>query len=328
MKKIKSVKDYIFYTSINTSIKIKRTVDRFFKGVKQRSKYQRNKKHTVFVTGDVGKLGTYVCDKLSSEFNLIGYDKAVNPAESLNNFRFLKRKMRGADYVVHLAAIPHPRKGPIDGYFKINVQGTLYVLRASIENGVKRFIFISSTGYYGCDIEGKLYPKYLPIDEKHPVASTPGISKGSLNEYNQSKVMAEELCAYFGTNDLIEVIVLRSGPANENEYQYPPEFDWRKCFDFRRGAFWSINHPKNVANAVYLAIKSKKRFTYEPFNLVNKYTDRKIDVEKFVQEEYPEVEMRVSLKSNPSLIDTRKIERVLGFKSIDAKLKRTRKRQK
>lgn len=288
-------------------------------GVKKRAVYPSDKEETVFVTGDVGKLGTAVCEKLSEEFNIIGYDKSAFQNEDVNNFKLLRKKMGRANYVVHLAAIPHPGSGTMEDYFKVNVQGTFNVLKAADGNKIKRFIYMSSTAFYGCNIRGKLFPLYFPIDERRPIASTPGLSKGGLEEYNQSKVMAEQLCAYFGTNGKFEVITLRSAPANDNEIEYPEGFDWKQCNDYRRGAFWANNPPANVANAVYLAVKSGKTFIYEPFNVANKYTDSKIDVKEFLKTDYPDVEVRIDLGDNPCLLDTRKIQEVFGFKSVDYK---------
>ena len=136
--------------------------------------------------------------------------------------------------------------------------------------------------------------------------------------------MAEQLCAYFGTNNMIEVIVLRSAPANKNEEQYPDSFNWEennKEGNWKRGAFWANNTPQNVANAVYLAVKSDKKFIYEPFNVANKFTDKKVDVKRFLEMEYPNVELKIDLTNNPCLIDTRKIEKILGFKSVDNRSK-------
>ena len=288
-------------------------------GTKKRPVYPRDNEETVFVTGDVGKLGTAVCEKLSAEYNIIGYDKSADQNEDVNNLGLLIKKMAGANYVVHLAAIPHPNSGTMEDYFTVNVQGTFNVLKAANENKIKRFIYTSSTAFYGCNIRGKLFPLYLPVDEKHPIASTPGLSKGGLDEYNQSKVMAEQLCAYFGTNGKFEVITLRSAPANDNEEQYPEGFDWKQCHDYKRGAFWANNPPANLANAVYLAVKSDKAFIYEPFNVANKYTDSKIDVKEFLKTDYPDVEIRIDLDDNPCLVDTRKAQEILGFKSVDYK---------
>jgi len=69
----------------------------------------------------------------------------------------------GFDAVVHLAAF----KGAGESMFKPekysvnNISGTLNLINAACDAGVKNFIFSSSAATYG-------EPKYVPIDEDHP----------------------------------------------------------------------------------------------------------------------------------------------------------------
>jgi len=85
------------------------------------------------------------------------------------------------DYVFHLAAQMDVRKSvedPINDA-EINILGGINLLKASLKNGVKKFIF-SSTG-------GAIYGEqdYFPADEKHPLrpVSPYGISKLSFEKY-------------------------------------------------------------------------------------------------------------------------------------------------
>jgi len=264
----------------------------------------------VFVTGHLGGLGKPICNKLGEEFEIVGYDLVEE--NDILDYKNLTEKMEG-DIVVHLAGLPTPRCGSVEDYFNVNVVGTWNVLRAAQENKIKRFIYSSSTAYYGCDIEGRLEPLYFPIDEKHPVASQgPGV--GRLEPYNQSKVMAEQLCAWFGTNEIFETICLRIAPANTNAGQYPKGFSWQDCTSYQRGAFWANCPPELVAEAVLLAAKSEREFTYEAYNVANEYTDEKVDVKEFLGKEYSNTPVKIPLDKNPCLIDTRKIRKELGLK--------------
>lgn len=273
----------------------------------------------IFITGDMGKLGKIVRDKLEKNNRVVGYDFARNKSENLLNETNLLKKMKGCKIVVHLAAIPHPHPDHnFDDYFKTNVVGTFNVLKAAHANKVTRFIYISSTAYYGCNTEGKVSPLYFPIDELHPPASRPGITDGKLSAYGQSKVMAEELCSFYGTNKIFETIVLRSGPANELKDQYYEGFDWKTNKSYQRDGFWVINQPENLANAVTLAVNTKKRYKFEVFNVMNKFTPKIVNVKEFLKNEYPTVKIgKLNISKNPSLFSTEKIEKELGFKSVD-----------
>lgn len=209
-----------------------------------------NPRAQILVTGDLGKLGRFIANTVKHEYRIVGFDCKYSPREDLSNFEFLEQKILNCEFVVHGAAIPHPGHGDIKDYVTHNVVGTLNVLRAAHATGVKRVIYLSSTAYYGCNIRGRLTPAYFPIDEQHPIASIKGRGTGGLDEYNQSKVMAEQLVAYYGTNEMLETVALRLAPANPKCESYESDFDWRKCNDYRRGCFFANVHPQAVGQAV------------------------------------------------------------------------------
>jgi len=68
------------------------------------------------------------------------------------------------DAVVHLAAFKAVGESMIkpEKYSFNNINGTINILNAMAETGIKRIIFSSSAAVFG-------QPQYLPIDEKHPV---------------------------------------------------------------------------------------------------------------------------------------------------------------
>lgn len=84
--------------------------------------------------------------------------------------------------VVHLAALKAAAesfKVPLI-YYRINVGGTINLLKAMKEANVKRIVYCSSFTVYGD-------PEYLPVDERHKAGS------GCTNPYGRSKYMGEEI---------------------------------------------------------------------------------------------------------------------------------------
>ena len=77
----------------------------------------------------------------------------------------LARTMRGADAVVHLAAMMDVWR-PIGDYHAVNVTGTENVGRAALAAGVRRFVHMSSSSVYGMAL-GR------PADESFPFAPFP-----------------------------------------------------------------------------------------------------------------------------------------------------------
>ncbi len=123
----------------------------------------------VLLTGNKGRIGSRVKPLLQAEgYSVLDFD-IVNGYD-INDLAALVNQSQGSDVIIHLAAIPHPQKGSIEDYFRVNVAGTFNVLQAAKQNNIKRVVYASSTGYYGCDtnIHGQWRPLYLLIDERHP----------------------------------------------------------------------------------------------------------------------------------------------------------------
>jgi UDP-glucose 4-epimerase len=81
--------------------------------------------------------------------------------------------MRGVDYVFHLAAmisVPESMQQPVE-YNELNTTGTLLVLEAAAQAGVKKLIFSSSAAIYG---DNPVIPKLetMAPEPKSPYAIT------------------------------------------------------------------------------------------------------------------------------------------------------------
>jgi UDP-glucose 4-epimerase len=70
---------------------------------------------------------------------------------------------KGYDALVHLAASKAAGESMLapEKYSRNNIIGTINILNAASETGIKNIVFSSSAAVYG-------EPEYLPIDEKHP----------------------------------------------------------------------------------------------------------------------------------------------------------------
>lgn len=76
----------------------------------------------------------------------------------------VRAAMLGCDAVLHLAAliaIPYSYHSP-DTYVETNIKGTLNVLQAARELGVKRVVHTSTSEVYGT-------ARFVPITEEHPL---------------------------------------------------------------------------------------------------------------------------------------------------------------
>lgn len=98
---------------------------------------------------------------------------------------FCQQLCKDIDIVFHLAAliaIPYSYKAPYS-YVDTNIQGTLNMIQAAMDQGVQRFIHTSTSEVYGT-------AQYVPIDEEHPLQPQ--------SPYSASKIGADAMAmSYF-----------------------------------------------------------------------------------------------------------------------------------
>lgn len=214
----------------------------------------------IFVTGHRGYLGSSFVEKYQKDYDIVGYD--LKDGEEILNYDLLKNKMNGCEQVVHLAAIPKPVLGKsFDDYINNNVLASHNVVKAAIANGLKRVIYASSTTIYGIE---KGIPFKIPIKEDQAFISQ-YITADKLScrdvdlSYHMSKVMAEQIMAWYGLNKKIQTTALRFGPIN-------------KVF---LGTSVSMN---NATQAIKRTLDYKGELWYEPFSIVDEVNH--IDISK------------------------------------------------
>ena len=104
--------------------------------------------------------------------------------------------MRGCDALLHLAAliaIPYSYHSP-DTYIDTNIKGTLNVLQAARQLGVKRVIHTSTSEVYGT-------ARFVPITEEHPLQGQ--------SPYSASKIGADQLAYSFYSSFDLPVVIAR-----------------------------------------------------------------------------------------------------------------------
>jgi UDP-glucose 4-epimerase len=174
---------------------------------------------TILVTGGAGYIGSHAVKALA----LAGFDVVVYDDLSAGHREAVQRIAKGvptsavtmieggiadrarvADTitrfgvtaVMHFAAklsVGESMRLPFD-YYSTNVTGTLSVLAAMAECGVKAFVFSSTAATFG-------EPRTTPIDEQHP--------QEPINPYGASKLTVERILPFLERAHGIKSIVLR-----------------------------------------------------------------------------------------------------------------------
>jgi len=180
----------------------------------------------VLVTGGAGFVGSNlarallergdtvrVLDNFSTgnRRNLDGLDVEVVEGE-LRSYERVHNAVRGVEVVFHLGAlgsVPRSVQDPLTSS-AVNVEGTLNVLLAARDEGIRRVVYSSSSSVYGSQGE-------LPRTEEMPT--------DPISPYGVAKLAAERYCVSFSrVYEGFETVVLRYfnvfGPRQSPHSQY------------------------------------------------------------------------------------------------------------
>lgn len=164
----------------------------------------------IVVTGASGAMGRVIAaDLLSHGHTVRGIDRVVSPAVDwpqmlveMSDLGQVCEALRGAEAVVHLAAIPDPGGHPDAVVFANNVLATFNVVQAAETLGLSRVVWASSVCAVGVPYDPpRLVPRYLPLDEEHPLLPP--------DCYGLSKLTGEEICRTSARRSALTTVSLR-----------------------------------------------------------------------------------------------------------------------
>jgi UDP-N-acetylglucosamine 4-epimerase len=239
--------------------------------------------------------------------------------------------MQGIDYVLHQAALPSVQRSveaPVESH-AANLTGTLVLLQAAAEAGLRRFVYASSSSVYG---DSPTLPKVetMPTDPLSP--------------YAVGKLGGELYCKVFHRLHGLETVALRYfnvfGPGQSPDSQYAavvPRFiaalkSGRQPVVFGDGLqSRDFTYIDNVVQANLSACSAGKEAAGEAFNIATGQAVTLLDLLKRMGELLgcsvdPRFEPARKGDVRASLADVRKAERLLGYRprvSLDEGLKRT-----
>ena len=164
----------------------------------------------ILVAGGAGYIGSHVQKQLLEEgFDVLIYDNLSSgdkinvlkdsqfiEGDILDKKRLNEAMSQGIDGVVHLAAKKAVGDSMIypEIYAENNISGSINILNAMSDNGVKHIVFSSSAAVYGM-------PEYIPIDENHPI--------NPINYYGYTKLAIEQNMAWYAKLGRLNYAALR-----------------------------------------------------------------------------------------------------------------------
>jgi UDP-glucose 4-epimerase len=153
------------------------------------------------ITGGSGFVGMHIIEELlKADYKVIVFD--INKPKcrcefikgNIVNYEDVKLAVKEGDVILHLTALAKPGLVEEDPALAIsvNVNGTLNVIKAAIENKAKKIVYSSTGSVYSIDAQ-------MPINENSPTVP--------YTMYGLTKLWGEQLLTYY--NSKIPSVILR-----------------------------------------------------------------------------------------------------------------------
>jgi nucleoside-diphosphate-sugar epimerase len=298
----------------------------------------------VLVTGGNGTIGPYVLrELLDAGHTITCYSRTTAPPvqgvsfvrSDILDLDRLTRACQGHDAIVHLAAVPGPRRATPERLLHVNVLGTVHVLEAALRCGARKVVFASSGAASGFTFPSKpLVPRYFPVDEEHP--SEPQ------DEYGLSKLLGEITCKRYADAFGLRTICLR---INNNWYldregaALAVRAGWAKGLTVEelwtvryrrsiedaekewpvpgppspRNNLWAVTDARDAARAFRLALANDD-LLHEVFFINGDDTCSTVPTRDLIARHYPGVPLKAPLEGHASLVSHAKATHLLGYR--------------
>jgi len=239
----------------------------------------------IAITGLTGFLGYYVAKRLferdvhihalirntSNTLHLKDYQKKVTFIQgNLADKEVLGKFVQGADVVIHIA---YERNGAtfheaanrdIKRFVEANLLGSIELLDASKQAGVRQFIFISS-----CAVYGRIFPN-IQLNELHPLM--PDSNYGAYKASVEAFCHAYYLSKTFDTTIFRPVGIYGINPHLAHSAWYNIIKDIKHGCNVEVSGGGKVVHVEDVVQAIDLAIDNKET-AGKIYNLVDFYVD-------------------------------------------------------
>jgi len=218
----------------------------------------------ILVTGSSGKLGKEIVRLLrENNYDVLGIDllegEATNELIDIRDKNVINEVTQGIDAIIHTAAL-HGKHTELNysrsKFIETNINGTNNLLSASIENGINKFLYTSTTSIYG----------EAMVNEKQAVWVDEELTPKPRDIYDITKLTCELLCKDYFEKDGIETTVLRVS-------RFLPEDDNTKA---NHRIYRGLDE-EDGAKGHLLALE-KKFDSFEVYNISNDSPFRKEDL--------------------------------------------------
>jgi UDP-glucose 4-epimerase len=237
----------------------------------------------ILVTGSSGQLGKSIVNLLKDKnYEVIGIDIVpsfttdilidIRDVESVNEITI------GLDAIIHTAAVHgkhYELNYPRAEFIKTNIDGTFNLLNACVLNGIKKFLYTSTTSIYGNSM----------VNESQAVWVDETLIPNPRDIYDITKLTAELLCQDYFNKEKIETTVLRVSRFLPEDQNTKAIHRLYRGLDEEDGAL------------AHLLVLEKTFETFEIYNISNESPFHKTDLaelfnnpQQVIKKYYPDVE--------------------------------------
>ncbi len=288
----------------------------------------------LLITGGSGYVGTRLINYLLEKKNkikIVNYDLSIFGDEHLpkdSNFVYVKKDLRNIedfkfvikkyniDTVLHLACISNDPTFELDSELSKNINFDCFepLVRESKQNGVKKFIYISTCSVYGISDNPN-------VDENHELVP--------ITDYNKYKALCEPILKKYLDDDFNGIIIR---PATVCGFSEKMRFDLSvnilTNYAYNKGFIRVFGGQQSRPNVhiddmcrLYekLIIEDIKNYNGEIFNFGHqnmKIIDIANEIKEIFKEKYNkdiEIKIEESKDIRSYNINSEKIKKVLGF---------------
>lgn len=229
----------------------------------------------VLITGATGFIGSHVAEAFCAQGVSVGC--LVRKESDLENIKELPVKLaygdivdqesltkafQGYDSVIHIAAWARDW-GSYETFYQVNVEGTLNVLRACLENGIRKVIITSSCSVYGEENCRQIKREDFPL-KSHYHYFLDKIFPCKMNYYRDTKALAKEKAIEFAQEWELDLTILEPVWVYGEREFHTGFFDFLKTAKSGmpflpgcRGNNFHVIYVKDLARAYYLAFSCK-----------------------------------------------------------------------
>ena len=266
----------------------------------------------VAVTGSSGLLGRSIVDALvAAGHEVRGIDAvpattrlASHLTGDLTDFGEAVLALKGADVVVHGAAIPRPTGRTATDVFSTNMALAFNVTEACVVLGIRRLVYASSFSVLGFPFfVTPVKLSYLPIDEAHPTAPQ--------DAYALSKTLGEEVVESAVRRGALDAVSLRM-PWIQNAATFLDQVGPRRASAESGRDLWSYIDARDAAAGFLAAVEGQTRGHIRLFlSAADTYSET--PTLELIRTAFGDLPLKRDFAGHEAVIDTEAARRALGF---------------